>query len=425
MILIKDAYVIDPAQPYEGPAELLIEQGRIRQFAPKGRLRRPPKAQVVEAQGLWVLPGLIDMHTHLREPGFEHKETIKTGTLAALRGGFTTVCAMANTNPVNDNAGITEFILRKAQAEGHAKVLPVGAISKGQKGQELAEMALMKDAGCVAFSDDGHPVQSALLMRRALEYAAGLDTLVITHAEDPALSEGGVMNEGLLALRMGLRGIPAQAEAVAVFRDLALAALTGGRLHVAHVSTAEAVNLIRQGKDRGLRISAETCPHYFSLTEEAVEGYNTNAKVNPPLRTEKDLQAIREALRDGTLDVIATDHAPHAPEEKAQQFDQAPSGASGLETALALSFALVREEVLTPMQMVEKFTTNPARVLGIEPPALREGAEANLVIFDPERAWTVNPREFLSKGKNTPFEGKELQGQVVATVFRGDLRKWL
>jgi len=421
---IINAYVVDPSQEFEGKAEILIEDGKIKAFASKGKIKNTKDVEVLDAEGMYVFPGLIDMHTHLREPGFEHKETIRTGTLAALRGGFTTVCAMPNTNPVNDNAGITEFILKKAEREGNANVLPIGAITKGQKGEELAELYMMRSAGCVAFSDDGHPVASSLIMRRALEYARGFDALIISHAEDPELSEGGVMNEGLLSISMGLKGVPSVSEEVFIYRDLALAEYTGARLHIAHVSTQGSVRIIRQAKERGVNITAETCPHYFSLTEDAVANYNTNAKVNPPLRGRKDVLAIKEGLKDGTIDVIATDHAPHSLEEKTREFDNAPFGISGLETALSLSMRLVEEGTLSLTDLISKLTVKPANILQINKGSLREGADAELCVFDPEKEYVLNSSSLLSRGKNTPFDGHKMKGSVIATVFKGSIHKW-
>jgi dihydroorotase len=373
---------------------------------------------------MYVFPGLVDMHVHLREPGFEHKETIKTGTRAAVRGGFTSVCAMPNTHPVNDNAGITEYIKRKAQKEGACSVFPVGAITKGQKGEELAEMGMMREEGCVAFSDDGRPLTSSSLMRMALEYSKAFRVPIISHCEDVGLSGDGVMNEGLVAQTMGLAGIPKEAEEVMVFRDCALAGLTGGSLHIAHVSTEGSVRIVREAKKRGINVTAETCPHYFSITEEAAGGFNTNAKVNPPLRTERDIAAIKEGLRDGTIDTIATDHAPHHKNEKGLQFDLAPSGISGLETALSLSLVLVHEGVLTMAGLVAKMATNPARILGLDKGTLNEGADADIVIVDPEAAYTVASEDFLSQGKNTPFEGWELKGRAAYTVVEGKVYEW-
>lgn len=425
-ILVRNGIVIDPAQGLECPADLLIEGGRVRELRMGGGMgggSTPADSDliVVEARGCLVMPGLVDMHTHLREPGFEYKETIRTGTLAAVKGGFTSVCCMPNTNPVNDNVTVTDFILRKTYAEGACYVYPIGAISKGQKGEELAEIGMMHEAGCVAFSDDGRPVMNSLLMRRALEYARSFDVPLISHSEDLHLSDGGVMNEGRLSTLLGLRGIPAAAEEVMVARDIALARLTGSRLHIAHVSTKGSVSLIRRAKAEGIKVTAETCPHYFSMTEDAVAGYVTNAKVNPPLRTAEDVSAIREGLQDGTLDVIATDHAPHHRDEKLLEFDRAPSGISGLETALSLSLRLVSDGVLTLPQLVERMSARPAAILGVPKGSLAIGADADVVIVDPEAAWKVEVGQFVSLGKNSPFEGWELKGRPVVTICKGRL----
>lgn len=421
-LIIRGGRIIDPSQGVDGIGDLIIEGGRVKELrlqAGGARTAKSNGAESVDAAGKLVLPGLVDMHTHLREPGFEHKETIRTGTLAAVRGGFTSVCPMPNTNPVNDNPTVTAFIIKKALEQGSCAVYPVGAITKGQQGEELAEMGLMYDAGCVAFSDDGRPVMSSIIMRRALEYSKVFNLPLISHSEDLTLTDGGVMNEGPLATTLGLRGLPPAAEEVMVARDIILAGLTGGRLHIAHVSTAGSVLLIRQAKERGVAVTAETCPHYFTLTEAAVKGYNTNAKVNPPLRTARDIEAIKEGLRDGTIDIIATDHAPHHRDEKNLEFDKAPSGISGLETAWGLSMGLVREGVLTLPGLVEKMTVQPAKILGMDKGTLRPGADADVAIIDPDREMTVQAAGFVSKGKNTPFEGWVLKGLPVMALCRG------
>jgi dihydroorotase len=426
-IYIQNGYIIDPSQNIDGPGDILIEGGKIREVTVKSKEHRAKSAEdshaarTIDARGLIVMPGLIDMHVHLREPGFEYKETIQTGTIAAVKGGFTTVCCMPNTNPVNDNASVTEFIKRKASQEGYCSVLPIGAITKGQKGEELAEIGTMRSEGCIAFSDDGQPVMDSLIMRRALEYSKAFDVPVISHCEDLTLSEGGVMNEGLLSVKLGLKGIPVEAEQIMIFRDILLAELTGGRLHIAHVSTEGSVNLIRSAKKRGVHVTAETCPHYFSITEEAVQGYDTNAKVNPPLRTERDRVAIQEGLTDGTIDVIATDHAPHHRDEKLQEFDKAPFGISGLETALSLSLKLVHEGVLTLHQLVEKMALNPAKILRISKGNLKVGSDADVVIADMNKELTIKSEQFVSKGKNTPFEGWVLKGKPVLTICKGKI----
>ncbi len=423
-LLITNAQVMDPFGGYEGAAAILIEDGTIKSVAKDGKIKNHAGAQVIDAAGMYVAPAFIDMHTHLREPGFEHKETIRTGTLAALKGGFATVCCMPNTNPVNDNPGTTEYILKKAAGEGSARVLPIGAVTKGQKGEELAEMEMMLKAGCIAFSDDGRPVESPIIMRRALEYAKGLDTTVISHAEDLQLSSGGVMNEGLLSMTLGLKGSPSIAEEVMVFRDIALCGLTGGKLHIAHVSTKGSVNIIRRAKEQGINVTAETCPHYFSITEDAVTGYNTNAKVNPPLRRLEDVEAIKEGLRDGIIDVIATDHAPHGKEEKTREFDAAPSGISGLETVLPLGLALVRSGTLPVMELIKKLTVNPARILGIEAGGISEGQEARICIFHPEKEYEFKAGEMFSKGKNSPFDGWKLKGKTAWTILGEKVHEW-
>lgn len=426
-IIITNGHVIDPSQNINGIGDILIENGKIREI----RLRpavlslRHPSFDIIDASGLYILPGLVDMHCHLREPGFSHKETIKTGTLAGLKGGFTTLCCMPNTDPVNDNETVTEFILRKAFAEGACYVYPIGAITKGQKGEELAEMGKMRAAGCVAFSDDGRPVMNSLIMRRALEYSKAIDAPIISHAVDLHLSEGGVMNEGTVSTRLGLRGIPREAEDIMIARDLMLARLTGGRLHIAHVSTGGGVELIRRAKEEGINVTAETCPHYFTLTEKAVSDYNTNAKVNPPLRTEEDLIAIIEGLKDGTIDVIATDHAPHHRDEKLLDFDNAPYGISGLETALSLSLNVVHSGHISLYDLTKKISLNPARILGLTKGSLTIGAMAEIIILDINREFKVEGDRFISLGKNTPFDGWLLKGMVVATICKGNKQDWI
>jgi len=455
-ILIEKGHIIDPSQGIDGIGNILIEDGKIveikieghgetekrrnrdtRCSSPSLRVSESPsheeELRIINAAGMFVIPGLIDMHVHLREPGFEYKETIKTGTAAAIRGGFTTVCCMPNTFPINDNASVTEFIIRKS-LEGLCTVLPIGAITKGQKGEELVEMGTMKDEGCIAFSDDGLPVMNSLMMRRALEYSKAFNLPIISHCEDLTLSEDGVMSEGLLSMTLGLRGIPAEAEQIMVFRDILLAELTQGKLHIAHVSTKGSVKLIRDAKKRGVNVTAETCPHYFSLTEDAVKNYDTNAKVNPPLRTNKDIDAIKEGLKDGTIDVIATDHAPHHRDEKLREFDLAPSGISGLETALGLSMRLVDEGVITINQLIEKMSVNPSRILGLCSPAsflitgpkgtLSKGTDADVAIIDTKKEFRVEASKFFSKGKNTPFDGWMLKGAPAVTISKGKIYEW-
>ncbi|MBI5056935.1 MAG: dihydroorotase [Nitrospirae bacterium] len=422
-ILIKNGRVIDPSNNLDGPHEVFIEGTKIKGLFPKGK---GPKAdRTIDASDCIVIPGLVDMHTHLREPGFEYKETIMTGTKAAVRGGFTTVCCMPNTNPVNDTISVTEFIIEKSLKEGSCTVYPIGAITKAQKSEELAELEAMKRSGCVAFSDDGRPVTNSLIMRRALEYSKIFDVPIISHCEDIYLSEGGVMNEGFVSTILGLKGIPKAAEEIMVARDIALCELTGGRLHIAHVSSEGSVNLIRDAKARGTNVTAETCPHYFSLTDEALMGYDTNMKVNPPVRTKKDVEAIKQGLRDGTIDVIATDHAPHHADDKIGEFDSAAFGISGLETALALGLQLVAEGTLDLKHLIAKMTTAPSKIMGIPKGALSADSDADIAVINLSNSFVVDSSKFLSKGKNSPFNGWTLKGTVEKTVSMGRIFDWI
>jgi len=417
-MLIKGALAVDPAQDLNAPMDLLITDGKIAQLSPPGIIS-PEGRRVIEAQGLVLTPGLIDMHVHLREPGEEYKETIETGTRAAVKGGFTAVACMPNTNPVNDTASVTRFILEQAAAAHLARVYPVAAISMGSWGEQLSEYGDQKEAGAVAVSDDGRPVLNAMLMRRALEYARTFDLGVISHAEDLELRGEGVMHEGRVSLELGLKGIPAAVEEVMIFRDITLAGLTGCRLHIAHVSTAGSVELIRRAKAAGLSVTAETAPHYFSLTDAAVYGYDTNAKVNPPLRTAADQAAIKEGLKDGALDAIASDHAPHTSLEKDLEFQAAAFGLIGLETSLGLSLKLVHDGVLSLSQLVAKMSLNPARILRVPGGSLAVGAPADLTLIDLQRDWTVDVTSFTSKSRNCPFNGWNLKGKAVMTVVGG------
>lgn len=418
-ILLKNGRMIDPANSIDQPMDVLIGEGRIRALREPGLIPPPPDCLVIELAGKWVTPGLIDMHVHLREPGQEYKETIATGTRAAAAGGFTAVAAMPNTRPVNDNQAVTRLILTKAAESGFARVYPVGAISAGIRGESLAEFGELHQAGAVAVSDDGSPVADSQLMRRALEYAADHGLLVISHAEEPSLSRGGAMNEGALATRLGLKGIPRVAEEIMVYRDLALAELTGTPIHIAHVSTKEALSLIRRAKNKGVAVTAETAPHYFTLTELAVDGYNTSAKMNPPLRGEADVSAVREALADGTLDAIATDHAPHGAIDKEMEFDLAANGIIGLETAVPLTMRMVRRGLITAAKMVELLSANPARILGVEGGRLRAGGLADLTVIDPEKKFIYSRENLVSKSWNSPFLGWEMRGKAVLTIMDG------
>ncbi len=426
-IVIRNGTVVDPVNTRHAAADVVIEDGVIRGVEPPGSL--PPVAGAVDsdrnaerdidAQGWIVAPGLIDLHVHFREPGYEYKETVQTGAQSAVAGGFSTVACMANTNPVNDNAAVTRYIIDKAQAANFARVLPIGALSKGLRGEELAELDAMVEAGIVAVSDDGRPVMNAQLMRQALVDCARLRVPISVHEEDLNLSAGGVMNEGPTAERLGRKGVPNVAEEVMIARDLALARLTGGHVHVAHVSARGSIDLIRQAKAEGLAVTAEVAPHHFTLTEEAIEEYDTDAKMAPPLRLAADVEAMQEGLQDGTLDAIATDHAPHHRDDKALDFSRAAHGVVGLETALPLTLQLVEVGVLSLSAAIQKLTWNPARIFGLPYGSLSVGAPADVVVFDPRQRWTVNLKSLHSKSKNTPFAGKEMKGKAVLTLVDG------
>jgi dihydroorotase len=431
-MLIRGARVIDPVNGLDGVMDVLIEEGVIRRVGPPadaGKTRggnpggKAPEGadRVVEAKGLVVCPGLIDMHVHLREPGREDEETIASGTAAAARGGFTGIACMPNTEPPNDSASVTEFILEQAAKHGLVRVHPIGAISKGRKGEELAEIGELVAAGCAGISDDGSPVASAGLMRRAMEYATMFDIPVIPHCEELTLSQGGVMHEGVVSTQLGLKGIPGVAEAVEVARDILLAEFTGARLHLCHVSAAESVRALRGAKARGLKVTAEVTPHHLALTDQAVWGFSTNTKMNPPLRGAEDQAALREAVADGTIDCIATDHAPHALAEKEQEFDAAPFGVTGLETALGVLLTeLYHGKVLTLPQIVERMSVAPARILGLKGKgSLAPGSEADVTLFDPEREWVVEAKQMTSKSKNSAFLGWKLKGAPVMTIVGG------
>jgi dihydroorotase len=415
-LILKGGRVIDPSVSRDEVADVLLEDGRIQGV---GRVEKEG-AEVVDVTGKVVAPGLIDIHVHLREPGQEHVETIATGARAAAAGGFTAVCAMPNTDPVTDNQAAIGFIVKQAHDAQAARVYPIGAISLGQKGQQLAEFGEMVGAGAVAVSDDGKPVISSHLMRTALEYAQTFGIPVADHCEDHTLAAGGAMHEGLVSTRLGLPGIPSAAEEIMVARDIILAELTGGHVHLCHMSSRGSVALIRWAKDRGIRVTAEATPHHFSLTHTACEGYNTNAKMNPPLREPEDVDAIRQGLRDGTLDAIASDHAPHHYDAKERDFDEAPFGIIGLETALGLGVTeLVRRGTLTLAGLIARMSTEPARVFHLPGGTLRVGAPADIVVFDPEAHWVVDPSTFRSKSRNSPFVGRQLVGRVERTLVGG------
>lgn len=420
LTVIKGGRVIDPGN-LDDILDIVIEDGNIveiKQNALAGNENKEFK--IIDASGKIVVPGLIDMHVHLRDPGYEYKETIDTGGRAAAFGGFTAICCMPNTNPVNDCRQVTEYILKKAVKADTVRIYPVAAISKGLKGDSLCEYGELKDAGAIAVSDDGNPVMNSQLMRRALEYSSGFNLPVISHCEDLALVSYGAMNEGAVATKMGLSGIPNAAESIMVFRDIALCELTGVPVHIAHVSTKESVRAIRDAKKRGVPVTAETAPHYFSLTDASIKDYNTNYKMNPPLRTEKDREAICQGLVDGTIDVIATDHAPHSIIEKAVEFDQAANGIIGLETAIPLGLKLVEAGIIDITNLIEKMSKNPARILGLKI-GLEIRKTADITIIDPEISYRINADRFQSLSRNTPFDGWEVKGRAVLTMVGGKI----
>jgi len=417
-ILVRGGRVIDPSQGHDKVADLLLVDGLVAALGKN--LKAPDGAEVLDASGLVVTPGFVDLHVHLREPGREDAETIATGARSAVAGGFTSVCAMPNTDPVCDNQAAVGFVLKQAREAGTARVYPIGAVSLGQRGEQMTEFGEMVAAGAVAVSDDGKPVATAHLMRTALEYARTFGIPVIDHCEERSLAEGASMHEGLTSTRLGLKGMPRTAEDLIVARDILLAELTGGHVHLAHMSTAGSVRLIRAAKSRGVMVTAEVTPHHLTLTDVHCEGYNTNAKMNPPLREDADLEAMREALRDGTVDCIATDHAPHPYDAKEQEFDYAPFGVVGLETALGVAMTeLVERGTLDLPALVRCLTTRPAEIAHLPAGTLRKGAAADVTVFDPAAVWTVDPARFFSKSHNTPFAGRRLTGQIRWTVVGG------
>jgi len=416
-LLIKGGRVIDPSQGLDEVLDLVVENGLVKETG-KG-LAAPAGAETIDASGKYVVPGLIDMHVHLRDPGLEYKEDIVSGTAAAVAGGFTSVCCMPNTKPVIDNKAIATYIIAKAKAEGSCNVFPIGTITQGMAGERMSEMGELKESGCVAVSDDGRPVKSAELMRRALQYARGIGILVISHAEELDLVGEGTMNEGFTSTELGLKGIPRVAEDIATARDIMLAEYTGSPVHIAHVSTAGSVRIIREAKARGVRVTCETAPHYFTLTDDAVRGYNTNAKMNPPLREVDDVAAIRAGLADGTIDCIATDHAPHHIDEKDLEFNEAMNGIVGLETSLPLSLGLVADGTLTLSALAEKMAVRPSAILGLDRGTLKPGAIADITVVDPAREWQVTTESLASKSKNSPWLDETMKGAAACTIVAG------
>lgn len=415
-ILIKKGRIIDPSQNLDFIGDILIEDGKI--IGVENNIDIKEGVEIIETNNLWILPSLVDIHVHLRDPGEEWKEDIETGTKAALYGGVLRVACMPNTKPPNDSPEVTKYILEKASQKGYVTVYPIACITKKQEGREVTEFGRLKKAGAVAVSDDGKWVQNSEVMKRAFLYAKNFDLAVISHCEDMTLSKGGQINEGYFSAKLGLKGIPASAETIAVIRDLILAKETKKSVHLAHLSTKEVVPFLKWAKEEGIFFTAETCPHYFTLTEKEVENYNTLAKVNPPLRTEEDIEAIKKALKEGLIDVIASDHAPHSPLEKEIEFEYASPGMIGLQTLLPLSLNLVREGYLTPLTLLEKFVLNPSKVLGIDPPSLKKGNLAEIIIVDPEEEYTLTENIIQSKSKNTPFLNKTLKGRVKKIILK-------
>ena len=417
-LVLRGGRVLDPSRGLDMIGDVLIMDGMIEHAG--SAVAGPDGAEIVDCSGFIVAPGFVDVHTHLREPGREDVETIASGARAAAAGGFTAVCAMPNTDPVTDNQAAVGFIVRQGLAAQAARVYPIGAISVGQKGQALAEVGEMVGAGAIAISDDGKPVVSAHLMRTALEYTRTFGIPVVDHCEEPTLAAGGAMNEGLISAKLGLKGIPPESEQIMVIRDILLARRTGGHVHLAHMSTKGSVELIRWGKERGIRVTAEVCPHHLSLTEAAVDGYDTNAKMNPPLRTAEDVAALQDALRDGTIDVVATDHAPHHYDEKEREFADAPNGIVGLETALGVvATTLVDRGILTWAQLIDRMSVAPSRLFHLRGGSLARGPPGDVTVFDPTRVWSVDPSRFVSKGRNTPWAGAQLTGRAVCTIVGG------
>jgi len=422
MLLIRGGRVIDPASRRDEEGHLVLSEGKVREFL-AGEAPKNFPGRVIPAEGKWVVPGLIDMHVHLREPGYEWKEDIRSGTLAAAAGGFTTLACMGNTKPVNDHPEVTRFILDKARTEGAVNVFPVAAVTRGLEGKEMTDFTELSEAGAVAFSDDGKPVASALLMRRAMEYARPFGYLIMTHSEDPELAEGGAAHEGWTAQRLGLPGIPAAAEDIAIAREILLARQTGGRVHIQHISTRMGVDLLRMAKRAGLAVTGETAPQYFTLTDAALEGYDTNAKMNPPLRGEEDRMAILEGILDGTIDAVASDHAPHEDYVKRCEFVAAANGIIGLQTSLPLTLALLAGGKVSPSRAVDLLSAGPARLLSLKGKGtLAAGADADVTVVDPDAEWEFRKEDILSKSRNSPFIGWKLRGRAAVTICGGRIR---
>ena len=418
-ILIKGGHLIDPANKKNGQFDLLINNGKIEAVEPEGEIKNIPEAEIIDAKGAIVAPGFCDMHVHFREPGHEYKETIETGSQSAAAGGFTTVAVMPNTFPVNDNRSVTEFILSQAKETSNINILPIGAITKGLKGEILSDMGELKEAGCIGYSDDGRPVSDSEIMRRALEYSKMFDLPCIQHSEVLELTQGGSMNEGIVSTELGLKGMPTEAEDIMVHRDICLLPKTGGRLHVAHISSGGSVDLVRQAKAKGLPVTCEVAPHHFTLTHDACRGYDTNAKMSPPLRTQSDLDMIKEGMRDGTIDIIATDHAPHDRVDKQVEFSKACFGIVGLETALPLTLKMVDEKVISLEKAIDMLTFQPSQLFKLDKGTLGVGKAADITLFDEKMEYTIDPSQFKSRSKNSPYKDWKVRGKVLRTLVNG------
>ncbi len=417
--LIKNGHLIDPANKINGDFDLLISDGKIEAVEPKGKLNNISDAEIIDAADAIVAPGFCDMHVHFREPGHEYKETIETGSHSAAAGGFTTVAVMPNTSPVNDNRSITELILSQAKQTAIVNILPIGAITKGLQGETLSDMGELKEAGCIGYSDDGRPVSDSEIMRRALEYSKMFDLPCIQHSEVLELTRGGSMNEGIVSTELGLKGMPTEAEDIMVHRDICLLPKTGGRLHVAHISSGGSVDLVRQAKAKGLPVTCEVAPHHFTLTHDACRGYDTNAKMSPPLRTDSDLEMIKEGMRDGTIDIIATDHAPHDLVDKQVEFSKACFGIVGLETALPLTLKMVDENVISLERAIDMLTNKPNMIFGINKGTLGIGKDADITLFDEKKEYSIDPSKFRSRSKNSPYKDWKVRGKVLRTLVHG------